>query len=316
MAHFHGHHRFRQKPAKGLWGDFKAILWATGQVLRKKEGQSRGNKRLYARSLAFQTILALVPALAILMAVLSNDAFSQKREQLLDQIVDAIYPVQTQPANFFLDPSETQNLHELNQVGKQQIRLSVRKFALYSQKAGLLGFLGFVVVVFLLMRDVENSFNKLWGVERGRPIPQQMVRHATFFIGMPLLTLFLMTLKGWVGSWNLLQLLIHPWFFSTAIPFLILWGACAWMYIWIPNTKVDHKTAFLTGLLVAALLETTRWGINWYTFKVLEHSHLYGALWMVPVILLWFFLSWTVILFGAEVAFFVQKHRSEAGGFS
>lgn len=311
MAHFHGHHRLRQQHSKGLWGDFKAILWATGQVLRKNNDRTRGHKRLYARSLAFQTLLALVPALAILMAVLSSDAFSQTREQLLDQIVDAIYPVQTETTNSFLDPDEPKNLQELNQIGKQQIRLSVKKFALYSQKAGIIGFMGFLVVVFLLMMDVENSFNLLWGIEKGRPLIPQMIRHATFFIGMPLLALLLLTLKGWVGSWNIFHPTFHHWLFSTIIPFVLLWAACAWMYIWIPNTQVEHKSAILTGLLVAALLQAARWAMNWYTLKVLERSHVYGALWMVPVILIWFFLSWTVILFGAEVSFYVQKHRGE-----
>jgi YihY family inner membrane protein len=311
LAHFHGHHRLRQAPSRGIWGDFKAVLWATGQVLQKDKGQPRGHKRLYARSLAFQTILALIPALAILMAVLSSDAFSLKREQLLDQIVDAIYPVQTETTNSFLDPDEPKNLQELNQIGKQQIRLSVKKFALYSQKAGIIGFMGFLVVVFLLMRDVENSFNLLWGVEKGRPIVDQMIRHATFFIGMPLLALILLTMKGWVGSWNIIHPSVHHWIFSTAVPFILLWSACAWMYIWIPNTKVEPRSAFLTGLMVAALLQTARWAMNWYTLTVLERSHVYGALWMIPVILIWFFLSWTVILFGAEVAFFVQKHRGE-----
>jgi membrane protein len=310
LAHFHGHHRLQRRPS-GLAGDLKAILWATGQVLRKGSRPARGQKRLYASSLAFKTILALVPALAILMAVLSNDAFSQKREQLLDQIVDAIYPVQTQTTHSFLDPAEPQNLRELNQVGKQQIRLSVKKFAFYSQKAGFIGFAGFLAIVLLLMRDVENSFNFLWGVEKPRPILSQMIRHATFFIGLPLLAVFLLTVKGWMGSLSFFHPSFHQWLFGTAIPFGILWAACAWMYVWIPNAKVDPKSAALTGLLVAFLLETARWGMNWYTLKVFERSLVYGALWMVPIILVWFYLSWTVILFGAEVAFFVQQHRKE-----
>src|SRR5581483_10712118 len=177
------------------------------------------------------------------------------------------------------------------------------------------GFMGFLVVVFLLMRDVENSFNLLWGIDKGRPLIDQMIRHATFFIGMPLLVLILLTMKGWVGAWNILHPNLHQWVFSTLVPFVILWGACAWMYIWIPNAKVDQKSAVLTGLLVAALLETARWSMSWYTLTVLQRSHVYGALWMIPVILIWFFLSWTVILFGAEISFYVQKHRDEMNRF-
>ena len=271
----------------------------------------RGQKRLYASSLAFKTSLALVPALAILMAVLSSDLFSQQREQLLDQIVDAIYPVQTQATNSFLDPSESQNLHQLNQLGKQQIRLSMRKFALFSQKVGLIGFLGFLLIVFLLLRDVEHSFNYLWEVEKPRKLLSQMVRHLTFFIGLPLMGVFLLTLRGWAGSLSFFQSSVHHWLFTAALPFAALWAACAWMYVWIPNAKVDVKSATLTGLIAALLLQTGRWGMNWYTLKVFTGSHIYGALWTIPVILVWFYISWIILLFGAEVTFFVQHHRSQ-----
>jgi membrane protein len=256
-------------------------------------------------------MLALVPALAILMAVLSNDAFTQKREQLLDQIVDAIYPVQTQATNSFLDPDEPHNLEQLNQLGKQQLRISMRKFAQFSRNVGLLGFIGFLLIVFFLMRDVEHSFNHLWGVEKPRRLLAQMVRHTTFFIGLPLMGIILLTLKGWAGSLNLLRFSFGHWLFASALPFCVLWAACAWMYAWVPNTRVDRRSAILTGLWAAVLLQTARWGLNWYILKFFERTPLYGALWVFPVILIWFYLSWTFILFGAEVAFFAQQHRLE-----
>lgn len=310
-TYFHGHHRLQKQPRRpiGIWEDLKAIVWASGKVLNNGNQPRRGNKRLYASSLAFKTILALVPALAIIMAVLSNDAFAQKREQLLDQIVDAIYPLQTQSTNSFLDPSEPQNLQQLNQLGKQQIRISMRKFTFFSQKVGFIGFLGFLLIVFLLLRDVEHSFNYLWEVEKPRRLLAQMVRHATFFIGFPLLSVFLLTLKEWAGSLNLFHSSFLHWMFTTGLPFAALWGACTWMYVWIPNAKVEPRSAALTGLVAAFLLQTARWGMNWYSLKVFERSHVYGALWMIPVILVWFYLSWTILLFGAEVTFFVQQRR-------
>ncbi len=311
--YFYGRQRLQKHPRRpsGIWQDLKAILWAAGKALGTGGRPHRGHKRLYASSLAFKTILALVPALAILMAVLSNDAFAQKREQLLSQIVDAIYPIQTQSTNSILDPDEPQYLEQLNQLGKQQIRISMRKFALYSKNVGLIGFLGFLLIVLFLMRDVEHSFNYLWGVEKPRPLLAQMIRHATFFIGLPLVGLFLLTLRGWAGSLNVLHPSFRHWLFATVLPFLSLWAACAWMYAWVPNAKVEARSAALTGLVAAILLQTARWGMNWYTLKVFERSHVYGALWVFPVILIWFYLSWTILLFGAEVAFFVQQYRSQ-----
>ena len=52
--------------------------------------------------------------------------------------------------------------------------------------------------------------------------------------------------------------------------------------------------------------------MNYYTVHVLEHSHVYGALWVFPVILIWFYVSWTIILFGAEMAYYLQDPTGEA----
>jgi membrane protein len=290
--------------------DFRSVGWAIGQALSKSRTPGQSHKNLFASSLAFKTILALVPALAILMAVLSNDAFSEKREQLLDQIVDVIYPVQTQTDNSFLDPDEPRNLQQLNLIGKQEIRISMKKFAAYSHDAGLFGFIGFLVILFLLMRDIEHSFNFLWGIDRHRALVSQMIRHAIFFISLPLLAIFLLTFKGWFSSLDVLRPMIHGWFFSNFIPYLTVAAACACMYYIIPNTKVEKRSAILAGLLISFFLEIARWLMNWYTLKIFERNHVYGALWMVPVILLWFYISWSVVLFGAELTHFVQKHRN------
>ncbi len=306
MPFFHGSSKLKPSP-QGLWVDLQDLFWAVGQVFRGSRRPTKGHKRLYASSLAFKTLLALVPALALVMVVLANDAFSQKREQVLDQIVDVIYPVQIQTDSSLLDPSEPKNLQQLNQVGKQQIRFSMKKFALHSQKVGLIGFIGFVVVVFLLLRDVEGSFNFLWDVGKPRPLFAQMFRHVVFFMGLPILAVLLLVLKGWVDQWHWISSFVPHWIFSKALPFVFLWAACSWMYLWLPNEKVRRKAALLAGLAAAVLLEVARWGMNWYTLKVLERSHVYGALWVVPVILIWFYLSWTVILFGAEVAKVLQS---------
>jgi YihY family inner membrane protein len=304
----------RGQKSLGLLGqfveDFRSVGWAVWQVVAIAKNPKHGHKRFFASSLAFKTILALVPALAILMAVLANDAFSFRRDQILDQIVDVIYPVQTQTDNSFLDPDEPQNLQQLNQIGKQEIRISMKKFAAYSRRAGFLGFIGFMIVVFLLMRDIEHAFNFLWGIESPRRIIFQMIRHAVFFIGLPIAAIILLTLKGWFLNSGLVHPLDHEWFYSTFLPFLTVAAACAFMYCLVPNTKVEMRSAILAGLLISFLLAIARWLMNWYTLKIFERNHVYGALWMIPVILLWFYLSWSVVLFGAELTYFIQKHRN------
>ncbi|HVZ81097.1 MAG TPA: YihY/virulence factor BrkB family protein [bacterium] len=277
----------------------------------KGDNQESRKKPLYASSLAFKTILALVPALAILLAVLSNEAFKSQRNLLLDQLVDGIYPVDVSDPNSLLDPSESQNLKQLNEIGKQQIRFSVRKFAFHSQRAGWFGFLGFLMVVFLLLRDVEHSFNHLWRIERPRPLGSQWLRHMTFFVGLPLALTLLMDLKRWMEGLRILGPDLNLWVFSTFVPFLMTWAAIGWLYQWIPNTRVGFGAAAGAALASTFFIGVARWGMNWYTHVVFKQSNIYGALWIFPVILLWFYVSWLVILFGVEVSFHIQKRHQE-----
>jgi membrane protein len=298
LNHFKSHHRHFTKSPSG-WREW---------IRRFNESRrrlSQGRKRLYASSLAFKTILAIVPALAIIMAVLAADGFTHQRERLLDQIVDVIYPVDS--TTLSLDPDEQKNIEELNQIGKQQIRLSVQRFAGHAAKVGLWGLVAFFAILLFLMRDVEHSFNILWGIDQKRPWLTQALRHGIFLIGAPLMAIAFLSLEEWVRSVHLFHPALHSWIFSVALPYVLLGLLCAWMFIWIPNVKVEHRSALLAGFVTAFLIETGRRCITWYAVHIVSQSRIYGALWIFPVILLWFYLSWIIILLGAEVTYIFQE---------
>ena len=304
--------RSKYTAPRGLLNDLRQLLKAVGRAFGRASHNIKGRKRLYASSLAFKTALALVPALAILMAVLAGDAFTQKREQLLDKFVDIIYPVESSDDADAFGPPEPQNLKELREAGRQKIHWMVNHFANRAKKMGLAGLAVFAVVLFLLLRDVENSFNFLWGVEESRSLPNQFFRFGSLLIGAPLLAALLISFRGWFQGGYLLKTGFGTWMLSAAVPFLCLWSICGWMYYWIPNAKTSFKTAAASGFLAALLLELGQWILGWYTLHVTARSQVYGALWTVPVILLWFYLSWTIVLFGVEVAYFYQQAQNEA----
>ena len=131
-------------------------------------------------------------------------------------------------------------------------------------------------------------------------------------VGAPLAAALFLTLREGVGGIGFLKNGWGGWLFSTFIPFICLWILCAWMYHWIPNAKTSVKTAASAGLLAAFSLEAGQWAIGWYTLHIAAQSKIYGALWTFPVVLVWFYVSWTLILFGAEVAFFLQRGRDDA----
>jgi membrane protein len=116
-----------------------------------------------------------------------------------------------------------------------------------------------------------------------------------------------LNLNQWARTNHLLRPLAHHWIFTVALPFILLWLVCAWIYDWVPNVKVQWTAALSGGLAAALLLEIGRHGLTWYAVNVVGRSHIYGALWVFPVVLLWFYVSWLIILFGAEVSFVVQN---------
>ena len=173
--------------------------------LDPNKDRPQGHKRLYASSMAFKTILALVPALAIAMAILSGPAFVEQREVILGKIVDIIYPVEDLDHDPTLDDQERAKMQELNQTGKQEIMTSMDKFASHARRVGFTGLAAFAVVVFLLLRDVENSFNYLWGIPKGRKIRAQVFRHLGLLVAAPLAAVVWLSFKAWIQSWSLMR---------------------------------------------------------------------------------------------------------------
>jgi membrane protein len=291
---------------------FRLLATAIKKTFMPNKDRPQAHKRLYASSMAFKTILALVPALAIGMAILSGPKFIEQRAVILGKIVDIIYPVEDLDHDPTLNAQERAKMQELNQTGKQEIMTSMDKFASHARRVGFTGLAAFAVVVFLLLRDVENSFNYLWGIPRGRKIRAQLFRHLGLLVAAPLMAVVWLSLKAWIQSWSILRPILGLPLVPAIYSFMALWVFCSLMFYLVPNTKVFLRGAAWAGFLSALALEIAREVMNYYTVHVLEHSHVYGALWVFPVILIWFYVSWTIILFGAELAYFLQDPTGEA----
>lgn len=302
MSYFQG--RRGSKSRTGIRLEIESMLWAVKRAFQRASHILKGRKRLYASSLAFKTVLALVPALAVLMAALADDNFSKQREEILDRFVNAIYPVETEVYGPWPPTSEIATLQRLNDAGKKQLRVAVSKFARQARTMGWAGFAAFTGILFLLLRDVEDSLNFLWGVQKARSFLAQVLIYGALLAGFPFLVLPYLAGNGRVGEW--IPFLLRS---GGILSFVLLWLVCAWVYKWVPNVKVRWRPALWGGFLAASLLETARWGVGWYALHAVASSRVYGILWMFPIILLWIYLCWTILLFGAETAYFTQTGR-------
>jgi membrane protein len=262
----------------------------------------------HAAALAYQTLLGLVPAIAITMAVLSHSAFDASRTQFMDRLVDVIYPLQSSSA-LLEEASDRATLRRLNLQGKQLVRDSIQKFAHNAGKVGGFGFVGLLLVIVLLFRSVETSFNVLWEVRRNRPWAKHVPRTLLCLLLAPVavyLSFLGKDLFDWIpilqpGSGRLASFV-----WTTAYPYLCFLIGLMVMYRFIPNTKVRPRPAWGAAILAAFALEAFRHLFSFYAVKVLTVSKVYGALAVVPLVMVWLYFSWAVVLFGAEAAHVLQ----------
>ena len=158
---------------------------------------------------------------------------------------------------------------------------------------GIGGFLLFLLVSTLLFISVEQHLNDIWRARRRLPIVQAFQKYAVFYtlltVGPLLISLFFLTAKNWVFAH------IFPWMLVYCLLFLI--------YLAMPNTAVKWSAALLGALVAGTLFQLAKIAFGSYFGLVWKnYSDIYGALALLIVFAIWTYMTWVVILLGAEIA--------------
>jgi len=180
---------------------------------------------------------------------------------------------------------------------------------------GALGSVGTLVLLFSvlsLLTNMEDAFNEVWGVEQHRTLFQRAstywmlvtVAPTLLVIGVALPSMFRrMPMFEWVlkltGTGKL--------FFSGFLPLLFVCVAFSLTYWTIPNTRVRPRAAASGGVIAGSAWLAAFYGYAWYTTVAVTYSRIYGSLAAIPFFLFWIYLTWLIVLFGAEIAFAVQS---------
>lgn len=236
-----------------------------------------------AASLTYTTLLSLVPLITIALTVFS--AFPVFEELMIQLKI------------FLLTTLVPESAGKIITVYMQQ----------FSDKAARLTMVGIAflgVTAFMLMHTIEQAFNTIWRVRRPRPLLQRLLTFWALLTLGPLLvgasmslTSYLVGLSfGWanqpavgVTALKVVQVLL------SVVAFTLL-------YTLVPNRFVPGSHAAVGGVLAGALFEAMRYGFAIYVTHFPTYTLVYGAFAAVPIFLLWIYLSWLVVLIGAEVA--------------
>lgn len=165
---------------------------------------------------------------------------------------------------------------------------------------GAWGFLVTLSIAFVLFQTLERTFNRIWRVHRKRSV---LVKFTMFYT--------LATLGPLLMLYSLAHPLVPGMGAALAIPWLTTAVGLVALNRFLPNTEVRWRGAIAGGLITALLIELAKVGFGLYATRVALETYegLYGSLAILPILLVWSYLSWMVVLLGAEIAYVVQHQR-------
>ena len=266
-------------------------LWNLTRELLTRFFEHRGLTN--AASLTYSTLLALVPMLTVVFAVLS--AFPVV-EQMTQTLQDFIFR------------------HFVPAAG-QAVQGHIEGFIARASQLSGVSFLFLILIALLLMQNIDNALNRIWeSRSRRRPVQKFLVYWALISLG-PLLLAVSLALTSYLVSMPLFKEAgesLHPGNgLLIIIPVIASTAAFSLMYLVIPNHRVPIRHAFAGGVVAAILFDLANRAFGFYVTSFASYQAIYGALAVFPIFLVWIYLSWVIFLFGAE--FTCCLEQCEAG---
>jgi membrane protein len=246
-----------------------------------------GRYALRASGLTYTTLLSLVPFLAFAFSVAKGFGVQELLEPLLKTYMVA---------------------------GQVEIAESVLRYVQQTnvRALGTVGLVGVLITVILLIGSVENAFNEIWGVARPRSWARRFTDYLSVTVVFPILLLAASGVTATLASSEMQSRL------GAVLPLLQLgryaavWFAFSFIYMFLPNTRVRLGPAVFGGVLAGSAWLLAQWGYVHFQVGVAGYNAIYGTFAALPIFLVWLYLSWVIVLLGAELAHAVQRVHGES----
>jgi membrane protein len=235
-----------------------------------------------AGALAYTTLFALVPLIAAVLGILTAfPVFDQWRDQITQFMFQNFVP-----------------------SAGDVIQNYFTQFAASASKATAVGILVLLFSAISLMISIEDAFNRIWRVATGRTTASRLIMYWTVLTAGPILLAGGLAISSYVFALPLLAEAGESFQFKARLlgklPFLIQWFALTAMYRLIPNCRVRMRHAAIGALIAALASEVAKIGFTSYVGA--SYNQVYGALAIIPIFIVWIYLSWIIVLVGASLA--------------
>ena len=244
---------------------------------------------LTASSLTFTTSIALVPFFTVALAIFTAfPMFSKLQGALQGWLVDSLIP----------DNIARQVLGYLTLFSRQ------------ANKLGVVGLAVLLVTAIALILTIDRTLNTIWRVKTPRRLTQRVLIYWAAITLGPLILAASLSASTFVvsASSGLVGSMPNGWrFLLDVFQFVLVAGGLAALYRYVPNTYVKWAHAWVGGTFVAAGLEVAKKVLGLYLSNVPTYSMIYGAFATVPILLVWIYVAWIIVLMGAVIAAYLPS---------
>lgn len=253
---------------------------------------SQGQLTLRAMSLVYTTLLSLVPLIAVSFSVLKSFGVHNQVEPLLRNV-----------------------FAPLGTTGRE-ITAHILEFV-DNMRVGVLGAVGLVMLIFTvitLLQKVEQNINYIWRVKQPRRFSQRFSEYLSVVLVGPVLVFSALGLTASLMGTDLVRHIaeVEPFGSLLALlakltPYVLVCGAFTFIYAFVPNTHVRLRSALVGGVAAGVLWETTGWAFAAFVnVSTSNYAAIYSGLAVLLVFMIWLYISWLILLIGAQVAYFHQ----------
>ena len=250
--------------------------------------------QLRASALTFYSLLSIVPVVAMAFGIAKGFGFEKMLEtQLLDKM-----------------------------PGQEEVIQQIIGFAhtlLENTKGGMIAGIGVVILFWTVIKvlgNIESSFNDIWGIKKARSIGRKFSDYLSIMLICPLLAIASSSITVMITTQ--VQLIMQKiallgafspviLFILNLLPYCVIWVLFTFIYIFMPNTKVNFKSGLLAGIIAGTIYQVVQ--LMYIAFQVgaSKYNAIYGSFAALPLFLVWLQLSWVVVLLGAEISFAHQN---------
>ena len=243
-----------------------------------------------AASLAFASLLALVPLSALLFSLFSAlGTFSEVLENIQGFLFTQLVP-----------------------TSQDEIMAYIQRFVENTRALGVVGLLFFLITAIFLLNTIQSTFNALWGSRTQQGSLRRVATYASVLIVGSFLFSIGLNLTGMLRSLvsgDTVQEISKTLSFLTGIlPSIFIFFTLLLMIVLIPSGRVRFVSALIGAGVGAVLWEAARRIFFFWITYVIRLSLVYGSLAVIPIFLIWLYVAWTIVLLSLEVAF-VHQHR-------